>query len=166
MNNKIKALYHFASKSDIKPEIACIMLTADKAVATDSYKLIEVSNVLPEPLTTTVYLDARQIKAVVKAKSVLSLEEKTLTVTTNGVAATITQPSNVNSFPEYMRIMPTEQDIGSSVLLNVEHMLEMFTAFKELGLVKVQFGIHKDSLYKPCLVTSQNVKALIMPMTR
>ena len=95
----IKNLKDFTSKSSIKPIFQGIYITPDTLVATDTYKLIEVTvkNEVKSPIV---------IELPKKIKSIHSVKENTVYLDVKGSTIPVKEIHD-GEYPNYKAIIPT-----------------------------------------------------------
>lgn len=144
-----------ASKSDMKPELACVLFMPDKTVATDTFRLVEMSthkldrfgNYPHESIDGVVtdkdkmpdgyLLPAREVlkHKIIKHKTLPELNVAVLAegklnevalVSTNLEAVTRSGMRSVNGvFPKYDQVMPKDDDIAFSMNINAGYLAEV-----------------------------------------
>ena len=182
----------FASKNPSRPVLTSVMVTNEKIVATDSFKLIEITHKtedsadfptvpgvkLVQELEAPVLLPAKDLLAKLKfpIKAPLPIlengalcndSEKTIGIVTSDLdTSTTLQFKKVEGdFPDYSRIMPQEPPV-QTILMDAEILIEALQAFKDgnTNLVELQFF----SDVRPLMLLgkteeNENKKALVMP---
>lgn len=172
MYNKLNlAVGKVASKSSIKPELKSIAFFGDRTVATDSFRLLEVSApgaALDEP----VMLDAKYLKGNLKVTPEQDLD-------VNEIMERSGAKPVVGNFPKYKEIiepaMKREGDIKFSV--NGKYMAEMLAIMATTNkFAQVEFSIPQGPGLPIIMVAKtaktkdnpdqQVVRGLLMPMNR
>lgn len=182
----------FASKNPSRPVLTSVMVTNEKIVATDSYKLIEITHktedsadfpVVPgvklvQELEAPILLPAKDLLAKLKFPTkapLLILEngalcndsEKTIGIVTSDLdTSTTLQFKKVEgNYPDYSHIMPQEPPV-QTILMDAELLIEALQAFKDgdTNLVELQFFSNVRPLILLGKATeNENKKALVMP---
>lgn len=169
-NKNNLAVAQFAAPSKIKPELAAVLFTGTHTVATDGFRIIEVS--APEPDTTAApqLLDARNIRDVkATQKDTIALNDDGTIVTPT---ATYSPRSVAGAFPNYKMLLD-EKTAKPPVLklrVNARYLAELTTLMAKLNT----YGSIDLTLYgerEPILLetpdhesTTQPARALLMPV--
>lgn len=140
-----------ASKSVIKPEIASVFFTKDKTVATDSWRLLEVTvpkhGAYPEDFSADAMrgvkpfmVDARRMLAIKIPPSKMS-ERKVLALKhvaehsvsfLNNDGDTLAAPRISGEYPDYERIIPNGRPI-IEMKLNGKFLAELLVLLAKIG---------------------------------
>lgn len=160
------AVAKMASKSTIRPELACVAFYGDKTVATDSFRLVEMSATGKRKETPVLY-DAKTL-ATVKLKKGESVDDKSMPV----------KPALVHGdkYPEYEQIFKrTEGKKYAEVKVNAAYLAEICAVLKELDpFQKIVLKVPTESAYEPVIIEAesglpagdeprQRARALLMP---
>ena len=157
------------SKNDIKPVLATVAFFKDKTVATDSYRLIEIStprgqdieeypntdkNIIREIQDKPILIAAKEVAKIKikKHKELPVLENAVLTENerTNGLLTTdlntvqnVASLKNTDDFPDYEQIFPKEEPI-ISVNVNPKMLAEVLQVLSGIntGLRGLRLEIH------------------------
>lgn len=165
-----------AAKNSIRPELATVCFTKDYTVATDSYRLLEVSvpkvdeNEFPK-------IDGKEVEKTIEDKILLSAKEiskikikknkhlsildnvgimkndsgKRMIVSTDLETTTRTSPGEVeDSYPDYHSLFSDGKDILAEITVNAQLFSELLKAMQGInhaGLVTLK--IRKDHVNKP-----------------
>ncbi len=182
----------FASTSKHLPILAAVKITDKGYAATDSYKLIMIKNKGADINDFPIVNNTEPVKEISKpllipAKDILTklkfpknatlpiLESGLLcneTAHTVSIATTDLETANIlqlhkteGDFPEYRKIVPTEQPIASikvNPALLIE-CLEAFTDEKENSVTIDLFGAYQPLIITGADKTNDHIKALLMP---
>lgn len=184
----------FASTSDIRPEIASVLFTSKKTVATDSYQLLEVATpaeISPEdfptvggniPLTSTepFMVNAKTIKGIKikKTKGLPILENICLAgrtpeginfVSTDLEGASVTSGRIVDgTFPDYEQVFPTDAP-ACELLINGRMVGELLQAIAGMRADEhVTLKVYGQ--YKPIVILgggeNQPARGMVMPVQK
>lgn len=161
---------NFASKNDLHPELACICLKENKIVATDSYRLVEITDKKSEPLKEKILLSIRKIKLEKENNVEVSDDKKTATIKSKDLAQ-IVNVVDVK-YPEYENIIPKDdKKILAEVKINGEYLAEVLEYAHKFG---GSFNGVKVIVYEgnntPIKIEAENtdykVTGLVMPMSK
>lgn len=165
-----KEVQQFTSQSGIKPVLTGVLFDGKTAVATDSFRLVEITNDSQEP-TAPMLLSAKTLKAAkVKAQADINREgERIVASSDTGDTFILTEPDNYQDFPKYHSIFPTDEPIAT-ISLNGRYLAEVALALSKLGdyAEKITLEIHgpgKPIVFKASSKT-QSARALLMPVNR
>jgi DNA polymerase III sliding clamp (beta) subunit (PCNA family) len=151
----IKNISDFVSKQTLGRSIEGILVTPDKIVATDSYKLIEIKQA-SEIKKPTVFNLAKGFKTFETANDT-GLIAKYGTVCSNGIQS--------DAFPDYAQVIPKDTDNPVfEIDLSPEHLEQIAKAFK--GTSKYpRMTMKLYAKNKPVVFTNnKDIMALLMPM--
>lgn len=170
MYNKLNlAITKIASKSSIKPVLASVAFYGNRTVATDSFKLVEMS--APGEAHEPVMISAKHLKDTLKmgAKDELSLEEiKTRTAAVEGTNMFDTGYPDVDQVLD--NAFKREDDI--KIHLNGKYMAEVADILSKLSkFQKVTMSVSPHPSRAITFVaedhkTGQKARALLMPMNK
>lgn len=155
----IKNLSSYVSKSDIKPELACVLVKPDRMVATDSFRLVEVKGQTGIDKDTLI-----KLPKALKTLSAVTLKDEKLGTMEKG--AWYELETIEGAFPRYETIMPTAEPIAT-IRVNAEYLKEIAQTFedkKKLGFVDISFFGELKALR--FTNKDESVTALLMPMAR
>lgn len=162
------AVAKVASKSSVRPELACVAFYGDRTVATDSYRLIEMSASGKKRETPTLFY-AKDLMTSMKVKKNegYSVDEESIPL----------KPLTENDH-EYPSIdMLFDRVKGKEyveVEVNAGYLAEICTILKELDTFgKVTLKLPVGSTYEPVILEAvnkdpknvQTARALLMPMS-
>lgn len=153
------AVLKIASKSEIRPELACVAFYGDRTVATDSYRAIEVSARGDKKETPTLY-PAKLLKAVKLKKDERIFEE---------LLGIVPMPENAYQFPDVDKATEANTALEyTTIKINAEYLEEILNVLKNVNPLKsVTLKLPKDSPSKPLLIEAvgkeQSARALLMP---
>lgn len=187
------AVANFASKSEIRKEIACVFFTDKKTVATDSFRLVEVStdtalederfpeqagNRKPMKGVKPFLVNAKQVKDLklpnkgnndeALALGVFHSDKVRVEVATSEGDSRNLRPVD-GEFPDYEQIFPTEEP-AVKILVNGEYLAEvasMLAKMNAFGKVEIELS---SNPHKPIVLRGRNDKktqtarAMVMPM--
>jgi len=163
------ALAKVASTSTIREELACVAFYGDKTVATDSFRLVEMSASGKAKKTPVLY-PAKALKAM-KPKKTDEYDDKSIPV----------KPAEAKGdrYPEYEQIFKrTEGKKYAEVKLNAEYLADLCTLLKDLDpFSAITLRVPIESRYEPVILEADSVRkvkkegeqvqrarALLMPM--
>ena len=158
-------IYKICSKSTIKPELNSILFNEGKIIATDSYKLIEIT---PAEGDTSVngLIGSRYFKdgknyTITKSdmKGFADIKDKKGAVQKAAI-------TSAEYYPKYEEILQqAEKATANTVSINRQYLIDLLEAMPKTNpFDKVILSVSKDK-YKPVLITNNVSKALLMPMT-
>lgn len=181
-----------ADKSDARPEVAGVFFKSDRTVATDGFRLLEVT--APDRMTPDEFpkVDGktamRGVKPfIVPAKSLRDIkipksgslpilshvaiahadENRVDFMTTDLDTAKITTARKVQGkFPEYEAIFPTGEPVAE-VLINGQYLaglLEIMAKIDKTGAVRVKFYAGDKPIVLESGNENQNGRGLVMPI--
>ena len=159
------AIGKIAHKNRIKPELACVALYGDRTIATDSFRLIEMSATGKKQKVPTLHF-ADDIKKEVKLKKTDRIDGKDIKVkpaVSGDKYPNIDMILNENKDVEYI-----EHKVNASFLAEICDILKNLDPFEAVTL-RVP-----TTKYKPMFILAeckqsgkeQTAKALLMPMNR
>jgi len=182
-----------ASTNPIRPVLGCVCITDTHLVATDSFKLLEVTRTghkldkFPEVGKTSKKVKKIAVPILINAKKLLSklkfnrnstlpvLEEAILVNDSCGsigiattdleTVTTIEFKKITGHFPGYKQIMPKDNHV-SSITVDVNYLIELLTAFKggTNPYVTLEFrGVEKPLVLIGISELNKNKKGLLMP---
>ena len=183
-----------ASVSDIKLALASVLFTKEKTVATDSFRLLEITT--PKNLNVEDFpkvdgasamrgfqpfmVSAKALKEIkIPKKAKLPIMESVAIkhvdnnrvefLTTNGESADIKNIKRTNGqFPDYERIFPTEKPLAE-VELNGELLAELLEVMSKLDVAqRVKIKVYAPN--KPVVLEAgndnQKGRGMVIPMNR
>lgn len=166
-----KALARFASKSDIRLELACIHTDGRVAQATDSFRLVEITNLEAEA-GDPVLVRAKSVEgAKVPRKGDQSLELAGGSLKNSEGASFPAETRPASEYPEVAQIWKRAEGRGyAEVKLNGEYLAEIATLLATLDpFGKVVLRVPTESAQDPIIITAKNkeqeARALLMPMS-
>ena len=192
LNKDLLLAAKFASKDPSRPVLTSVMVTNEKIVATDAFKLIEITHKTPgsedfpivpgvklvQELEAPVLLPAKDLLTKLKfpTKAPLPIlengalcneSEKTIGIVTSDLetSTTLQFKKIEGDYPDYSRIMP-EEPPTQTILMDAEILIEALQAFKDgnKNLVELQFYTNTKPLMLVGKTTeNENKKALAMP---
>lgn len=189
------AVAKIAMKGDLKPELASVYFTNNHTVATDSFRLIEISvpdNVDIEEFpimdkkineTTGAIIDARQILKIALPKCgslpiaenlvVHQVDEENVELITTDVLDNSMNIKRVRTvpgtYPKYKEIVPKEDPL-ISIRINAKYLADVLNILGELDSFnnEVTLEIFADK-YKPVIIKAKNKNqsgfGLVMPLS-
>jgi len=146
----IKNITDFISKGPVERSINGVLVTPDKIVATDSFKLIEIKQAsdIQKP---TVFKMVKGFKTFETANDT-GLIAKYGTICSNSIME--------DAFPEYEKVIPQGEPVFE-IDLSPEHLEAIFKAFK--GYPRITVKMYAKN--KPVVFTNnKDIMALLMPM--
>lgn len=176
MTKEQRALVAFASKSDMRPALACVKFDGETAVATDSFRLVEIKQKEAPKPTETVMLNAYQLGKVKLGREInFEIEPKghIATAKTGDVAVNIKTTENPDEYPKYEQIFQAAEDRPHvEIYLNGEYLatiVKTCAAINEGDEVVLCVPTDKKVHY-PVLVKAegkgQKSRALVMPLNK
>lgn len=177
-----KDLYKFCSPSDIRPILQCVRTDGRTAVATDSFRLVEVTNTDAEPV-----LD--QERAMITAKSLKAAKIKIkdgtsaamdrqpghrLVIASEGTTAEVIESvERAEEFPNYAQIIPADKEEPLvSINFTAEYLKDMAAFFEKHamgGAVNIKFyGAQRVAVFSAegTGKINQKIRGLLMPRNR
>ena len=193
-NQNNLAVAKFASKSDTRPELAGVLFTPKKTVATDEFRLLEVSvdtahspedfpYISSDPLTLildtapdfivpakslTMKLPKKTKLPVLQYFALKSVNNETAEFVTTNLETVQTTTARITqgNYPEYQKIIPTTEPIAT-VKINGKRLGELLIAIANMtpkGYIDINF--HGEN--QPVTVTggtdTQKALGLCMPV--
>lgn len=164
-NKNNLAIGKVASKSSIKPELACIAFYGNRSVATDSFRLIEMS-AEGKKKKKPVMLHAKTLNQLVKLGKG---ESKTL----EDIIASARIQTTKGEYPDIDRVLDDcEKNDSVKIKLNGEYLADILDILSKLGSFGEVELLVPTKEYKPLVIKAesadkkQKARALLMPMTR
>ena len=179
-----------ASKSEMKPALASVMFKKDRTVATDGFRLLEVTvpaDVKPEEFPAVdgksamrgcepFLVPAKSVREIklLKNKNLPMLENMAIKhidgkhiefMTTDLSASQIKSVNRIDDkFPEYEQIFPTGKP-EAVLFVNAKLLGEMLSIMGELNeqITFKIYGSEKPAVME-CGISNQKARALIMPI--
>jgi DNA polymerase III sliding clamp (beta) subunit (PCNA family) len=192
LNKDLLIAAKFASKNPSRPVLTGVLVTNEKIVATDSFKLIEITHksedsadfpIVPgvklvDQLESPVLLPAKDLLAKLKFPAKVPLpileggalcndsENNVGIVTSDLETSTTLQFKKIKGdYPDYTRVMP-EKPAVQTILMDAQVLMDALQAFKDdnTNLVELQFFTN----LRPLMLVgkskeNENKKALVMP---
>lgn len=162
-NKNNLAVGKVASKSNIKQELACVAFYGNRTVATDSFRLIEMS-AGGKKKKNPILLHAKTLNQLVKLGKG---ESKTL----EDIIASARMQTTKGEYPDIDKVLDSaeEQDFVK-IKLNGEYLADILDILSKLhSFGTVELFVPKKE-YKPMLIKAesfdkkQKARALLMPM--
>ena len=170
----------FASKGSSRPELQGIFITKDKTVATDSFRLLEVST--PKDKRAEDYdgvmrgmkpviVNAEYLKKNIKLKddtiAIKHIDNNKIEVlqTIDGMVLPKFLPRIEGQFPEYGGIFPTSKPMAE-IKLNAQllaELLEVMAKMNPTGEVKIKIHGENQPLVIEGGTENQLSRAMLMP---
>ena len=159
-----------ANKNSIKPELCSLALYGNRTVATDSFRLLEVSATGEAHAPKIIYTD--RIKATSIPKKTLKFDLAELE------AATETVANPHNQYPDVDIILKEDTSIEyATVKVNAQLLGELLLAMSKIGKFgEVEMKVPVNQAYKPIHIYAhdsnpnmeerQTAHGLMMPMNR
>lgn len=143
----------FASKSPVRPELACVLSDDIKSVATDSFKLVEISRVTGDKPAIPALYDAQMMKKA-KVFTAKAVEEMRVDI-------------DAGIYPDYEPLL-TPRKGDRTMMVNAKYLSEVCAALSKIE----QFGgvtLHiPENPNQAILFTasgqSHTARAALMPM--
>lgn len=162
------AIRKVASRSSIRPELACVAFYGDRTLATDSFRAVEMSATGKKKGKPDLYT-ARSLEAV-KLKKGETVDDKTMPVKK---AVGIT-----NDYPNLDEVFKrTEGKPYASVRVNARYLAELCDLLKGLDPYEaITLKVPTESPYQPVIIEADNsrgpsgkeakqtARAVLMPM--
>lgn len=153
-----------ARESGLKPELASVLFTGLHTVATDAFRLIEMS--VPQgEAHEPVLLDAKQVEAIKVT------DKDTIVVAENGnikIAQSEYSPEkrDAETFPKYEAIFPTKDPV-IKIAFNARYLSEMLAILKRVPkFERVEMSLYgeRDPIVIEAKGDEQSARAMLMPM--
>ena len=152
----------------VKPELATVLFTGSKTVATDGYSLIEIDIPFvdnPTPLNDPILLNAADVAKIKTGNNddIFVAVDGTVTVGT----ATYKIPTlPADQFPKYEEVLPTGEPV-TTVTVNAQYLASLVAILAKLpnDTTHVKIAFYGDR--KPLILTvkgHQNARAVLMPI--
>lgn len=162
------ALHKVASPSTIREELACVAFYGDRTVATDSFRLIEMSATGKRREKPDLYT-ARSLQTV-KLKKGETVDDKTIPVKTAATA-------DGDRYPEYEQLFTRAEDKKyAEVKVNAAYLAEICTILKGLDPFQaITLKVPTDNPLDMIIMEAsgpgingakQTARALLMPFSR
>ncbi len=175
LTNHQKRLTAFASKSKIRPELAGVMTDGRTAVATDSFKLVEIVNDIEETVVAPIIIDARQLNKIKGGTQeeypiVEDIENHTAIVNTEGSAHTV-QLYDAAGYPKYQAIIDEAATRKSNTIkVNAAYLRDICDVLARIGTDE-SITLHVPHLaLQPLYITAtgngHTARALLMPLNK
>jgi DNA polymerase III sliding clamp (beta) subunit (PCNA family) len=164
----------FTSLVETRPEIARVRFDGHTAVASDSFRLVEVKNIKKgiDPKQKPILISRRAFMEMTIKKEAtiedLGDEKVKISEDSRTLVAMAKKESKAFRFPEYEKIF---DEVGPTIdiKLNPEYLEEILGALKKINKTKVTLRISKKDPLKPITLLSEGndhqARALLMPMT-
>lgn len=123
----VKNISDFCSPSMMRSEINAVLVTPDRIVATDSFKLIEIKKETGAGAPVLVKLPKG-----VKTFDTITYKKDDVGTFVNGAWTEIGTPLDADIYPKYEAIMPTGEPL-KKVRLSVHHLKAIITACEGKG---------------------------------
>ena len=158
MKKNIIDLQKFASKEEYKPAIGGVYFTGRKAIATDSYRLVEVEQKKEESREPAIY----KLKDI-KVKGDFEIKDNKLI---DGLTETLLSKVE-GDYPDYQAIIPTGEPL-IELDINAKYLAEILKVMENTDKLtnKVKIKIYQNN--KPVIIEAENddqkIMSLIMPV--
>ena len=182
-----------ASKSEVRPELAGVFFTKDKVVATDSFKLLEMTTskgykvedypdakhpvmkgfkpfIIPAKELSKVKIPKNKSLPVLENVAVSYVDDKRVDLmTTDLETADIKSFRRIDAkYPDYEKVFPTgeakaEINISAEYLIRV---LEVMGKVNNLGTIKIKFYSDQMPLVLEAKNDNQSARAMVMPLRK
>jgi DNA polymerase III sliding clamp (beta) subunit (PCNA family) len=141
----------YLSKADFKPELQSVYLSGNKAVATDSFKLIEItrSREVTKPIMVRIPKGVKKIDNITPDG-----------VIENGINK-IQGEIIEGSFPDYNQVIPKGEPVYK-MTFSPEYLAVIIDSYKKAKEVTLNF--YGDN--KPMMINENGVLTLIMPIIK
>lgn len=156
------AVAKFAATSQIREELASVLIKDGKVTATDSFRLVELDLKDTEG-DTPVLINAKALGMIKGKKVVAETSETGISLSVDGMAMGL--PSlDVERYPEYEKTFPTTEP-EASVRVNARYLAEVLALLAKLDPFEaVTLELHGQM--KPVMIISKGGgRGLVMPMT-
>jgi DNA polymerase III sliding clamp (beta) subunit (PCNA family) len=145
----MKNIIKYLSKGNIKSEFQSVYLTGDKAVATDSFKLIEITRdqEVSEPVIVKIPKGVRKIDNITPDGTIESGISKIQGEIIDG------------NFPDYKQVIPTGEPVYQ-ITLSPEHLAVIVESYKKEKSITLNcYGNEK-----PVKINEGGILTLLMPI--
>lgn len=163
----LKALAQIASQSPMHPQLACVKIGEGVAVATDSFRLVEVPT--KEYTETAIGVHAKAL-CTLKAKDTFSIDEHGIPfITTSGGLTGAIGTEDMYGYPKYQKLIPdADSKEYASVLINAEYLIEVLQVLRQMNFAqRVVIGVPILNSNKPLTVrTAEGGVGVVMPLMR
>ena len=164
------ALHKFASPSMLKPALACVLTDGITAVATDSFRLVEIKTIAPDadkPSKAPMMLPASILKQIKMGKNDSTIHLSPTTIQTTNATYNLPKLEDPADFPSYQQIFPTDTPLAT-VMVNAKYLAEICTALSALDpFAKITLEVHGP--LKPLVIraigSGSEARAMLMPLT-
>ncbi|MDO8521527.1 MAG: hypothetical protein Q7S52_05425 [bacterium] len=169
-------LYQFASKSEIRPVLAAVRMNGKVAVATDSFRLVEVTNTSEEAkaeapiLITAKSLRAVKMKESTGAEIVAEGDKMFIRDTLHAFDVQLVEKSTAtpDEYPDYAAIWPTGEH--QEVTISGQYLGEVLLLLSKLGKhQEVVLRVYRDA-HKPVEIIAkgngQEARAMVMQIRK
>lgn len=156
-----------ASKSTVRVELACVHHTGKVAVATDAFRLVEMTASKAEA-SAPILVNA---KSLLKAKIKTNADIDNRGITADGVQYPLVTSKNVKDYPEYKKLFMAKAKGYVEVKVNGEYLAEIAEILSKLDTFKaITLRIDKDNKYAAIGFSAEGkdhtARALLMPMNQ
>lgn len=166
INKNNLAIAKVASKNYVRPELACVADYGNRTVATDSFRLIEMTATGKKKSTPTLYYAVEMLKF--KLKKGEELEEDSM--------KPALAPVHGDKYPQIDSLFERDKDVRyTEMKVNAAYLADICSVLKNLDPFQaVTIKIPEESGTRPMLIIaddtkrggSQKARALLMPMTK
>lgn len=161
----------FASKSEIRQELACVRLDGKTALATDSFRMVEVTRIDDEApeADAPVLVNAKQLAQAKITKEPGLLDGNSLMVGDTTICPLLMV--DAEKYPDVKRIWEqSESRDYVEVRLNGKYLADIATALSKFNdFEKVILRVPTDGSFKPVAFRASgkghSARAVLMPMT-
>lgn len=168
-----KLVASFASKSTIRPELACVKADGKDVMATDSFSMIEISNLSDSAIREDpMLIVAKQIEDIKLGKKAGVITIKDGKAIANGIMYPVDCTSNDPSgYPVVDSLWKKKEDAKIQININGMYLANAALALSKLDVFgKVTMYINPDDLHSPIFIESSGSehsgRAAVMPCSR
>lgn len=151
----IKNIHKFVAKDSPKQSITGVLVTPEKIVATDSFRLVEVTHPFPSVSEPTI---VKLPKNCSKIDDISVSQGKVMVVSDGDISIGAIVD---DTFPVYDAIFPTEKPM-LEIKLNTAYLKEIAEFFERNE--QPTFTVKLYGNLKPVLFEAGNIRALLMPI--
>lgn len=155
----VKNLKEFTSKSTLNPCLQGVLVTSDRLVATDSFKLIEIQivNQIKKSYVQELPKGIKTMHSVLNDKVYIDAKGSTIPI------------SEINDpYPEYKAILAQLKTPRATVRLSASHLKAIAEAFMvdKKDMLNDYIDVELFDELKPVKFTRANITALLMPQIK
>lgn len=153
----------------MRREIASVLVTKDKIVATDSYHLIEIQSPIGNQLEESILVMPQ--KSMKTFDEIKKNEDGTVTLSNKGASMPAANVLPGDKYPQYGKVIPDTATAVATIIVNPKFLKDMAQAFEELKgkdmRNNIVMHIFDNATTKPIVFTNEKntARGLLMPIT-